>query len=100
VKNLEEMIHSDSFYELEFHKTRCTQEHRYIKELEPLLERSGYRISEQERHELDHIRGTDGLIHKIIVDTIISAKRALERGRFLFQDTSTEDRECHFPENA
>ena len=100
MKSLKEMILSESFYEFEFYKTRYTQEHRYIEKLEPLLQRSGFRISEQERHELDHIRGTDGLTHKIMADTTMFAKRALERGRSLFQDTSMEDRECYFPENA
>lgn len=66
MKNLEEMIHSESFYELEFHKTRYTQERRYI----------------------------------VMMDTTMFGKRALERGRSLFQHTSTKDRECYFPENA
>ena len=66
MKNLEEMIHSESFYELEVHKTRYTQERRYI----------------------------------VMMDTTMFAERVLDRGRSLFQHTSTKDRECYFPENA
>lgn len=82
------MILRESLYQLEFYAPRYGQELEQAERIEYLARRVGLDLSEEEAHELEHIRQIVKHGQAVAAYTRDLAERALERCRSLFKETA------------
>jgi hypothetical protein len=92
------MILRECLYQLEAYAPRYGAELEQVERLEELSRRAGSRLSEEERHELDHLRQIGKHGQEMAAYARELAEQALERCRALFQEAAELLR--HFIESA
>jgi len=82
------MILRESVYQLEYYVPDYISELEYLTRIEGLTQEIGYKLDEEEEHELDHIRQVVKLCQSITSDTKELATIALKRCMTLFHETA------------
>jgi hypothetical protein len=77
-----------NLHELEYYDVEYAQEHEYVLKIESLFAELKRALTDNEKHELNHIKELDKISRKIVNDTENHVKIAMQRCKSLFHETS------------